>query len=80
MRLQAIEFNEQVRRSAYGFEVINNKLTIIPVPQKDFTLWFDFVYKRERDISVQGYVDADEFNTMPKTQNRFLKKQLNKLL
>ena len=27
MRLQAIEFNEQVRRSAYGFEVINNKLT-----------------------------------------------------
>ncbi len=71
MRLQAIEFNEQVRRSAYGFEVINNKLTILPVPQKDFTLWFDFVYKRERDIAaVQGYVDADEFNTMPKTQTQ----------
>lgn len=69
MRLQAIEFNEQVRRSAYGFEVINNKLTILPVPKKDFTLWFDYVYKRERDIAaVQGYVDADEFNTMPKTQ------------
>jgi hypothetical protein len=69
MRLQAIEFNEQLRRSAYGFEVINNKLTILPVPQKDFTLWFDYVYKRERDIAaVQGYVDADEFNTMPKTQ------------
>jgi len=69
MRLQAIEFNEQVRRSAYGFEVINNKLTLLPVPQKDFTLWFDYVYKRERDLAaVQGYVDADEFNTMPKTQ------------
>ena len=50
MRLQAIEFNEQLRRSAYGFEVINNKLTILPVPQKDFTLWFDYVYKRERDM------------------------------
>lgn len=71
MRLQAIEFNEQVRRSAYGFEVINNKLTLLPVPQKDFTLWFDYVYKRERDIAaVQGYVDADEFNTMPKTQTQ----------
>lgn len=71
MRLQAIEFNEQVRKSAYGFEVINNKLTILPVPQKDFTLWFDYVYKRERDIAaVQGYVDADEFNTMPKTQTQ----------
>jgi hypothetical protein len=69
MRLQAIEFNEQLRRSAYGFEVINNKLTILPVPTKDFKLWFDYVYKRERDIAaVQGYVDADEFNTMPKTQ------------
>jgi hypothetical protein len=71
MRLQAIEFNESVRRSAYGFEVINNKLTILPVPQKDFTLWFDYVYKRERDMAaVQGYVDADEFNTIPKTQTQ----------
>ena len=69
MRLQAIEFNEMVRKSAYAFEVINNKLTILPVPEKDFTLWFDYVYKRERDMAaVQGYVDADEFNTMPKTQ------------
>ena len=43
----------------------------LPVPQKDFTLWFDYVYKRERDIAaVQGYVDAEEFNTMPKTQTQ----------
>ena len=27
--------------------------------------------KRERDMAaVQGYVDADEFNTMPKTQTQ----------
>jgi hypothetical protein len=69
MRLQAIEFNEQVRRSAYGFEVINNKLTIFPIPTKNFTLWFDYVFKRERDMAaVQGYVDADEFNTIPSSQ------------
>ena len=69
MRLQAIEFNEQVRRSAYGFEVINNKLTIFPIPTKNFTLWFDYVFKRERDMAaVQGYVDADEFNTIPNSQ------------
>jgi hypothetical protein len=71
MRLQAVEFNEQIRRSAYGFEMVNNKLTIFPVPTKDFTLWFDYIFKRERDIAaVQGYVDADEFNTMPKTQTQ----------
>ena len=71
MRLQAIEFNEQMRRSAYGFEMVNNKLTIFPVPEKNFTLWFDYIFKRERDIAaVQGYVDADDFNTMPKTQTQ----------
>jgi hypothetical protein len=69
LRLQAIEFNEQIRRSAYSFELINNKLTIFPIPTKDYTLYFDYVFKRERDIAaVQGYVDADEFNVMPKTQ------------
>ena len=71
MRLQAIEFNEQMRRSAFGFEMVNNKLTIFPIPTKDFTLWFDYIFKRERDIAaVQGYVDADEFNTIPKTQTQ----------
>jgi hypothetical protein len=69
LRLQAIEFNEQIRRSAYSFELINNKLTIFPIPTKDYTLYFDYVFKRERDIAaVQGYVDADEFNVMPKNQ------------
>jgi len=69
MRLQAIEFNESVRKSAYSFELINNKLTLFPVPEKDYTLWFDYIFKRERDIAaVQGYVDAEDFNTIPKCQ------------
>lgn len=81
MRLQAIEFNEQVRRSAYGFEVINNKLTLLPVPQKDFTLWFDYVYKRERDIAaVQGYVDAEQFSTMPRTQTEVTEETTQKMV
>lgn len=71
MRLQAIEFNESVRRSAYSFELINNKLTLFPIPEKDYTLWFDYVFKRERDMAaVQGYVDADDFNVIPKTQTQ----------
>jgi hypothetical protein len=69
MRLQAIEFNEQIRKSAYSFELINNKLTLFPIPTRDYTLWFDYVFKRERDIAaIQGYVDADQFNVIPKTQ------------
>lgn len=33
LKLQAIEFNDTVRKSAYSFEVHNNKLTIFPIPQ-----------------------------------------------
>ena len=32
LKIQAIEFNDQIRRSAYTFEIINNKLKIFPVP------------------------------------------------
>jgi len=33
MKIQAIEFNDQIRRSAYTFEINNNKLRIFPVPK-----------------------------------------------
>jgi hypothetical protein len=46
-------------------------LTLFPIPEKDYTLWFDYVFKRERDMAaVQGYVDADDFNVIPKTQTQ----------
>ena len=36
LRIQNIEFNDQIRKSAYSFEVRNNKLRVFPVP----TEWF----------------------------------------
>ncbi len=32
MAIQAIEFNDQVRKSAYSFDLVNNQLRIFPVP------------------------------------------------
>ena len=32
LKIQAIEFNDQIRRSSYTFELINNKLKVYPVP------------------------------------------------
>jgi hypothetical protein len=29
-KIQAIELNDQVRKSAYSFEIVNNQLKIIP--------------------------------------------------
>lgn len=48
LRIQAIEFNDLMRKSSYGFELINNQLRIHPIPVKDFTLWIDYVVKEER--------------------------------
>ena len=48
LRIQAIEFNDLMRKSAYSFEIINNKLRIHPIPTRDFTLWIDYIVKEER--------------------------------
>ena len=41
-KIQAIEFNDQVRRSAYSFQIVNNELTIFPVPKTPGSLRFEF--------------------------------------
>ena len=48
LRIQAIEFNDLMRKSSYSFELINNQLRIHPIPVKDFTLWIDYIVKEER--------------------------------
>jgi hypothetical protein len=40
--------SNQVRRSAYSFELINNKLTIFPKPESaDLKIWFNYSIKSE---------------------------------
>jgi len=42
LKVQAIEFNDQIRRSTYSFELVNNKLRIFPVPTGAANLRFDY--------------------------------------
>lgn len=42
LKVQAIEFNDQIRRSTYSFEILNNKLRIFPVPSAAGSLRFDY--------------------------------------
>lgn len=42
LKLQAIEFNDQVRKSAYSFELQNNQLRIFPVPKQAHHLIFQY--------------------------------------
>ena len=51
--LQGIEFNDQIRKSHYSFEIINNQLRIFPVPTATGSLYFE--YYKEVDKSVINY-------------------------
>jgi len=51
--IQAIEFNDQIRRSAYTFRLDNNKLRIFPIPAYDFNLWFTYIKNSERNAAYR---------------------------
>jgi hypothetical protein len=42
LKVQAIEFNDQIRRSGYSFEIVNNKLKVFPVPREGANLFFEY--------------------------------------
>jgi hypothetical protein len=47
LRGQAIEFNDMVRKSAYSFEIINNKLKVFPIPTAEFRTYFDYTLAKD---------------------------------
>ena len=54
LKVQAIEFNDQIRKSAYSFELVNNKLRIFPNPTSAYTLHLNYLVKKDRDSTLQG--------------------------
>ena len=48
LKIQSIEFNDQIRKSAYTFELQNNQLKIFPIPTFDRLLYFTFIKKSDR--------------------------------
>jgi len=57
LRMQAVEINDQVRKSGFSFELINNKLRLFPIPNAGFTLFFDYVLKEQSDL---GYISGSD--------------------
>ena len=51
LRVQAIEFNDQIRKSSYSFEIVNNKLRIFPTWTTSATgsLWIEWNKVSDRD-------------------------------
>jgi hypothetical protein len=49
-KLQSIEFNDQIRKSQYSFELVNNHLKIFPIPGNFQTkLWVQYIKKSDRN-------------------------------
>ena len=52
-KIQAIEFNDQIRKSQYSFELVNNRLRIFPIPTVDNgKLHFEYIKNSERNSVV----------------------------
>jgi len=47
--LQAIEFNDQVRKSSYSFEIVNNQLKIFPIPNASGSLYFHYYKENDKN-------------------------------
>ena len=65
LRIQAIEFNDQFRKSAHSFNITNNKLQIFPIPTTDGKLWFEYFVRNEfieNSTSVTDNVVSDYAN------------------
>lgn len=61
LKVQAIEFNDQVRRSAYSFQIVNNKLTLFPIPTAGSTLRFE--YYKVNDKKSASLLDGSDLIT-----------------
>lgn len=69
LRGQAIEFNDMVRKSAYSFELINNKIKIFPVPTVNYKMYFDYYLKNDKQsatfISSSAYEKSSDYSNIP---------------
>jgi len=48
LRIQQIEFNDQFRKSAHTFNIVNNKLQIFPIPTTEYELYFEYQVVKDR--------------------------------
>jgi hypothetical protein len=59
LRMQHIEFNDHIRKSAYTFNIVNNKLQIFPIPSERSVKKIYFEYIKRDDLNAKSaFVDT----------------------
>jgi len=59
LRAQQLELNQQVRRSNYSYGIVNNELTIYPVPTADNTMFFTYNVVASGDPNAGAFPPND---------------------
>ena len=55
LKIQAIELNDQIRKSAYQFEITDHRyLRLFPIPLYDYEVWYEYVIKSDALDVVKG--------------------------
>ena len=52
-KLQAIELNDQIRKSAFSFDLVNNQLRIFPIPYHEKNYHFEYVKLSQKNKIVR---------------------------
>ena len=66
LRGQAIQFNDMVRKSAYSFELVNNKLKLFPIPTYGFKVYFNYMLRNDRSKgSLAGSGTVADYANIP---------------
>ena len=77
LRIQAVEFNDQIRRSGYSFQLTNNRLRIFPIPSDDFTMWFNYTLDDEALGLDSGVGKISDHSNIP--YGRLVYKYINEI-
>jgi hypothetical protein len=81
LRLQAIELNDQIRKSAYSFHLVNNKVRIFPDPGTNFKIWFEYYLVSDKEDSTSAdyggssLASISDFSNVP--YNNMVYSQIN---
>ena len=55
LKVQAIELNDQIRKSAYSFELIDNdRLKLFPIPTRNQKMYFDYIIEEDRNNPIRN--------------------------
>jgi hypothetical protein len=75
LRLQAIEFNDMIRKSGFSWEISGERIKIFPVPTYDYKMYIEYITVEERaaeNLSYAGTNTVGDFSNAPYQLHTYL--------